>query len=282
MGMTSKVREGETEKRCVTAARRAVDAVARSVAAMAGRPALAGIVLTVAALAMLSAESLPSGAVTVAMAHRLTVTTPAVSPVTITVPATTVTVPPISPLPVTPPPVRTPAVPTPAVTAPRVTTPPVTTSPVTSTPSVSTPGQTSTGSTVPAPVTTSPAGSGSPATQARRSSGHSAAGAATPALRHLREVVVRLSQCVSTLSPSSQRLLLLRAGIATARPESPSAVARTLGISVAREARLEHAALVKLATATRTGTCGAPPAWIHVPADHRLVRVDTVFVSASD
>jgi hypothetical protein len=97
----------------------------------------------------------------------------------------------------------------------------------------------------------------------------------------LRSVVVRLSRCLSALKSRGQRMLLLRAGIDTAGPLSRRAVARKLRISVAREKRSERAELRKLRTAARRGICGSTPAWIHVPASHRLVPVDPVLASVS-
>lgn len=92
--------------------------------------------------------------------------------------------------------------------------------------------------------------------------------------------MVRLSQCVSTLSADDQRMLLLRAGIDLALPGSPGVVARAFHISVAREARVEHAALLQLRTAARRGICGSPPVWIHVPAENRLVPVAAVLIKS--
>jgi hypothetical protein len=92
---------------------------------------------------------------------------------------------------------------------------------------------------------------------------------------------VRLSRCLSTLKPRGQNLLLLRAGIGTARPFSRRAVARRLRTSVAREARSERAALRKLRRAARRGDCGSIPEWIHVPAADRLVLVDPALATVS-
>jgi hypothetical protein len=98
--------------------------------------------------------------------------------------------------------------------------------------------------------------------------------------RQLRSLVVRLRGCLSTLRPQAQRVLLLRAGIGTARPYSASAVAHTLYISVVREARVEHAALVHLQAAARDGRCASTSvALIQVPAQDRLVAVDVVLMN---
>jgi hypothetical protein len=76
-------------------------------------------------------------------------------------------------------------------------------------------------------------------------------------------------------------MLLLRAGIDARGPTTPRAVARTLRIGVAREGRLEHAAVLELQRAARQHSCGSIPAWLHVPARNRLVRVDPVLATAT-
>ena len=249
--MALRVRRGKTKKQRVATVVRSFEAVVR-------RPILVGALLTVALFAMFAVKSLPSGAVTVPTARRPPVTTPAVSPVTVTVPAGK----------------------TPPVTVAPVKVRPVVTPRVGSTPSLSTPrapdAQVLSGSAVSAPASASPASGRLAATRYTR-----APSSAASAQQQLRSVVVRLSQCMSTLSSGSQRMLLLRAGIGTARPYSPRAVARTLQISVAHEARAEHAALLKLQTAARQRNCGSTPAWIHVPARDRLVLVDVVLTNPS-
>jgi hypothetical protein len=97
--------------------------------------------------------------------------------------------------------------------------------------------------------------------------------------RRIRSVVVRLSRCLSTLNPSRQRMMLQRAGIGVAGPRSHRAVARALRMGIAREERLEHAALLKLQRAARERRCGSTPAWIHVPVGNRLVLVDPVLTT---
>ncbi len=243
-------------------------AAARPGEAVGRRPILAGILLTVALLTMFAIESRPSGAATTT---KPSATTPAVSPVTITAPGRTTPAPTV-----TAPPATTPTTTTPAAPPAR----PEATPPATSTPSPSTPAgssaQTPPVSTVPSPPATSPANRGSsvaPSARAGRGGGRSAL--------QLRSVVVRLSRCVSSLKPRGQRLLLLRAGIGTPGPVSRRAVARKLGISVARERRSERAALRKLRRAARRGRCGSTPAWIHVPAANRLVLVDPVLMNVS-
>lgn len=76
-------------------------------------------------------------------------------------------------------------------------------------------------------------------------------------------------------------MLLLRAGIGMAQPASPRAVARTLHISVARQAPVGLTAVFKLRTAARERRCGITPQWVHVPARDRLVLVDSVLTSRS-
>jgi hypothetical protein len=95
--------------------------------------------------------------------------------------------------------------------------------------------------------------------------------------RQLRNLVIRLSQCLATLQPQAERVLRLRAGIGTAAPNSPRTVADIFHISRVHEARLEHAALVELQSAAREDRCGNTfPALIHVPAQNRLVSTDPV------
>jgi hypothetical protein len=84
---------------------------------------------------------------------------------------------------------------------------------------------------------------------------------------------------MSSVSPSGQQLLLLRAGIVTEGADDPASVARALGIGGAAEARAEQAALLQLQTAAGKHSCGDPPAWVHVPAGHRLVLVDPALAS---
>jgi hypothetical protein len=98
--------------------------------------------------------------------------------------------------------------------------------------------------------------------------------------RQLRSLVVRLSQCLATLQPQAQRVLLLRAGIATAGPDSPSAVSRISHIGRVREAGVEDAALVELQSAAREDRCASTfAALIQVPPHNRLVSADSVLTS---
>jgi hypothetical protein len=239
-----------------------VAGMARSAEVAARRPILVGMLLMVVLLALSAVESRPSGAATTADATRSSVTTPAVSPVTVTVPGQAAPAPTA-----TPPPVTTPTA-SPTPTAPPATAPTVVPPHVTSTPPHSTSAAPSAPAPSPARATTSVAPGGSPAAHAHR------APRGGGSERRLRSVVVRLSSCVSRLTPRGQRLLLLRAGIDTSGSVSRRAVARKLRISVAREARSERAALRNLRRASRRGSCGRMPAWIHVPAANQLVLVD--------
>jgi hypothetical protein len=216
--------------------------------------ALPAVLATVASFAALAAESPSSVAagpsVKVPSVSTPAVGTPSISPVTITVPGK-------SP---TPAPAPSPA-PAPAPTAPAVTRPAAPT--VASSTGVSS----ATASIRPtaSAIRTAVRRPRTSAAQRRRSR--------ILTERRLRSDVVRLSACVASLSPSGQRLLLLRAGIATGQPTNPAAAARRLGIGLAREGRTEHAALAALQTAARQDRCGTIPAWVHVPASDRLVAL---------
>jgi hypothetical protein len=230
---------------------------------IARRPIVLSALLAVVLLVVFAVQPPPSGAA----ASRATTTTPGVSPVTVTVPgatppAPTATAPASNPPPASAPPAQAPAAvapspsPTPSA-APSAPAPPV-----------------STGSV---PAVASSTRVSSPArhrsTRARKRTAVSQ--------RRLRSVVVRLSRCVSTLKPRSQRLMLLRAGVSGAAPRSRRAVARTLHISVAREIRLEHAALLRLQRGARAQRCGSTPAWVHVPAGNHLVLVDPALTTVT-
>jgi hypothetical protein len=99
---------------------------------------------------------------------------------------------------------------------------------------------------------------------------------AAAAQTRLRDVVLHLSQCLSTLSPQRQWTLILRAGIGTPQPYTRRAVARVFHIGVRHEARIERAGLHDLQAAARGGRCGSPPVLVHVPPRHRLVLSDAV------
>jgi hypothetical protein len=101
--------------------------------------------------------------------------------------------------------------------------------------------------------------------------------------RRLRNLVVRLSGCLSALPVLDQRWLLLRAGIDTPRPDSRRAIARILHISPGREARIERVAVIDLQAAARESPCASTAAaLVTVPAGDRLVAVDPVLVSHGD
>jgi hypothetical protein len=239
-------------------------------AGFAVRPVMACILLTLA----LTVRASSAEATTPPTAR-----TPSVSPVTVTVP--TGRTPQVT-LPV--PTVRTPTVrATPPITTPAATTPatpaPVTVAPAVAPATASTPSSSTAGAPARPVSATSPA-SNTPTPAATRHARMASRGAV--AQPRLRNVVVSLSQCLSTLSPDSRRMLLLRAGIGPGQPDSPLAVARTMQISVASETIKEHAALLQLQTAARQRRCGSTPAWIHVPAQDRLVLVDAVLASAPE
>jgi hypothetical protein len=71
--------------------------------------------------------------------------------------------------------------------------------------------------------------------------------------RRLRRLVARDRGCLTRLSSGQVRLLGLRAGIISRRPQSAVAVAHLLHMSVRREARLEHRALLALTRQARGG-----------------------------
>jgi hypothetical protein len=249
--MGFRIREGKPNDQPV--------AVVRRMPEVARRPIFVGALLTVALLALFAVQSLPSRAATVSA--RQASTTPAVSPVTVTVPGTR-TPPPAATVPAADPPASPPAN-VPTVATPRVSPAPTPTTSVT-------PGAHTPAASV---VSTSAAASGSGKSATRHDSAHARRSSAVPQ-RRLRSVVVRLSRCVSTLNPGSQRMLLLRAGIGIVGPSSRRAVARKLHMSVARETRREHVALRSLQRAARKQRCGDTPAWVHVPSSNRLVLVD--------
>lgn len=102
--------------------------------------------------------------------------------------------------------------------------------------------------------------SGGGAAGARASSGGEAT--RTPAQRRRRKTrklertVARLSGCLDQLSTGQRRVLVLRAGIGSARAHSRRGVARTLDISVRRVRRLERGGLREARALARDGGCG--------------------------
>ncbi|HEX3831594.1 MAG TPA: hypothetical protein VHW04_06455 [Solirubrobacteraceae bacterium] len=253
--MGLRIREAKPDGQQVAAVMQMPDAVRRLI--------VVGALLTAALLALFAVESQPSRAATAS-------TPPAVSPVTVTVPAAS-----------TPPPAATvPAAKPPTVTVPPANIPTVATPRVPPAPSPTT-SVTRGAQTPPATSVSTPAvASGSGSSPARHRSARTRRSTAVPQ-RRLRSVVVRLSSCVSTLNLGSQRMLLLRAGIGIVAPSSRRAVARTLRMSVARETRREHAALRSLRTAAREQRCGSTPAWVHVPLGNRLVLVDPALTTVT-
>jgi hypothetical protein len=77
--------------------------------------------------------------------------------------------------------------------------------------------------------------------------------------RRLRRVVARLRGCLGTLHAGPRRLLTLRAGL-HGRPQSATATARILHISVQREDRLERLAVTALGRQTGASCAGSTSA----------------------
>ena len=146
-------------------------------------------------------------------------------------------------------------------------------------------GVTSTSATSPADTAdtarrqTRPASSASASHRAPRA--RRTAGTDVLAQQRLRSVVVRLSRCMSALSPQRRKLLLLRAAIRNPGHDSRRDAARAVGIRLAREAGTERAALRNLRTAARRRRCGSTPEWVHVPTWDRLVLVDIALSTPS-
>jgi hypothetical protein len=269
--MALRVHTGKTNKQGLATAVR--HAPKRSFEAVARRSIVAGALLAMVLLAMFAVESPSSGALTV----------PSVSIPSVSVPSVSV------------PPVSTPAVTVPTVSTPAVSVPSVSVPFVGSTPSLSVVGgqgasALSDSALSPSSASASAAsggagqsGAGTSSVGSGRSAGDRGAhapGSAAARQRQLRSLVVRLRGCLSTLRPQAQHVLLLRAGIGTARPHSGGAVAHILYISVVREAQVEHAALVDLQAAARDGRCASTSvALIQVPAQDRLVAVDAVLMN---
>ena len=89
----------------------------------------------------------------------------------------------------------------------------------------------------------------------------------------IESTVEKLEGCLPTLSTEQRSVATLRAGAYGTRGLSRSRVARRLGASVAKVARIERRALGALRTAGRSTGCGrqAPPATIDVAAMPPLV-----------
>jgi hypothetical protein len=250
--------------------------------------------LVVAALGTLISfviSGLPAGAAGVTVPTVATTPPPtqvpippvSTSPVTVPGPAPApvppVTVPPVTTPSVSTPPVKTPAPVPPAASTPSVQTPSGT-GPLPSsagTPSSSGSSGTSGNSATSAPgsgsATASPTpGSGAAARSvgadrssgsggrghAARASGRDRAGRSSRARtrdRELRQAVVRLQGCLARVPRAERRVLVLRAGIGTARTRSRAEVARITGLQRARVARLERRGMRDLRALGRAGAC---------------------------
>jgi hypothetical protein len=88
--------------------------------------------------------------------------------------------------------------------------------------------------------------------------------------RELRQAVVRLQGCLARVPRAERRVLVLRAGIGTARMRTRAEVARITGLRRARVARLERRGLRDLRALGRAGACaissgGSETAFAGVP-----------------
>jgi hypothetical protein len=204
-------------------------------------------------------------------------------PVTVPVPAP-VPAPPVTAPSVTTPPVKTPAPVPPAASTPSVPTP-AGTVPSASAPTPSSARGTSAGSdgsgsgSTSAPDGASAAaastpgsgaaarsvashrssGSGGPGHTAQASGRHGSSVHAPKRDRELRQAVVHLQGCLARVPRAERRVLVLRAGIGTARTRSRAEVARITGLRRARVARLERRGLRHLRALGRAGACGIAP-----------------------
>jgi hypothetical protein len=243
-------------------------ALKRPAEAVARHLILAGSVF-VTLLAVFAIEALSSGAATVPKVSPRTSSTSTPTTPKVTMPTVTVT----TPTGTTPPTVTT-TLTTPPATTPTVTTPPTTT-PAT-TPALTTPALTAPAIT--SPTVSTPALSSAPPVATGAPGGNAVSAAAQQ--RQLRSLVVGLSQCLVTLQPQAERVLLLRAGFDSAGSDSPAAVARASDITAVREATIEHSALAELQAAAREQRCPSTlAALIHVPLQDRLVAADPILVS---
>jgi hypothetical protein len=224
------------------------------------------------------------------------VTVPSVTVPSVTVPSVSIpvaTTPPVTTPEVTTPSVTSPSATVPSVSVPSATTPRVST-PVGTVPSVTTPKRVAAPSTTGQVRTTSSQVSGavgagaaggsgatgtangvSSASQTAnelRGTGASGARPRSPRAlrlaaahenlaaahenRRLRRLVGRLRGCLGTLDAGPRRLLTLRAGL-HGRPQSATATARILHISLQREDRLERLAVTALARRTGENCAGS-------------------------
>ncbi len=97
--------------------------------------------------------------------------------------------------------------------------------------------------------------------------------------QHLRLELKQFSACLATLSPLAQHVLTLRAGIGGAPAYTPRQVASKLHLGQGREARIEHAALVQLVAAGRSGSCSNGV--LIVPVQNELVSVSPALAGSS-
>ena len=82
--------------------------------------------------------------------------------------------------------------------------------------------------------------------------------------RYLRRLVRALGDCVSSLTPQAQQILMWRTGQGPGRGESEKQVARRLGTTLSRERRLESRAAQALRLASAAGRCGQSPVPVSV------------------
>ena len=99
---------------------------------------------------------------------------------------------------------------------------------------------------------TAPAGDAEGVSAPRRSS-------AVRRERQIRRTVARLSGCLDELPSGQRRVLVLRGGVDTA-PRTRRAVARRLGVPVARVRKMELRGLRRARGLARAGACGEPAA----------------------
>jgi hypothetical protein len=91
--------------------------------------------------------------------------------------------------------------------------------------------------------------------------------------RRLRALVNRDRGCLASLTPPQDKLLSLRAGVGRRSPSSASAVARTIGVSLAREQRLERRALRALRKQATSGCSASTPVVSSSTGPNRLVPI---------
>ena len=76
--------------------------------------------------------------------------------------------------------------------------------------------------------------------------------------RKLRQLVLRLRGCLSSLSSQQTHVLVLRTGLGLKHDYTRRQVARILSASLAREGRIERQAVASLTMASAQGRCGSP------------------------